>query len=229
MKLPKQCVTRLYKYRDALQRFKTLGFLKIFSDDLADALSVTSVQVRKDFSLFGISGNKRGGYLIDSLLTQLNHLLGKDKVNEVVLVGAGHIGRALMHYDGFEKEGIIIKAAFDIDPLKYGQETKIPILPLEELAAFVKKNNIRIAIIAVPYFAAQQIVDVLISAGIRGVLNFAPMTLKVPEDFFVNNVDVRLELETVTYFVHALNKNKNHKNSKDHPLTEASIKGTHEK
>jgi len=208
MKLPKQCVTRLYKYRDALQRLKTLGFLKIFSDDLADAISVTSAQVRKDFSLFGISGNKRGGYLIDSLLTQLNYLLGKDKINEVVLVGAGHIGRALMHYDGFEKEHIIIKAAFDIDPLKYGQETKIPIFPLEELAPFIKKNSIRIAIIAVPYFAAQQIVDALISAGIRGVLNFAPVTLKVPEDFFVDNVDVRLELETVTYFANALNKNK---------------------
>lgn len=160
MKLPKQCVTRLYKYRDALQRLKTLGFLKVFSDDLADAISVTSVQVRKDFSLFGISGNKRGGYVIDSLLTQLNYLLGKDKINEVVLVGAGHIGRALMHYDGFEKEQIVIKAAFDIDPLKYGQETKIPIYPLEELASFIKKNSIRIAVIAVPYFAAQQIVDV---------------------------------------------------------------------
>ena len=183
MKLPKHCVTRLYRYRDALQKLKTLGFLKVFSDDLADAIGVTSVQVRKDFSLFGISGNKRGGYLIDNLLTQLNQLLGKDKTVEVVLAGAGHIGRALMHYDGFEKEGIVIKAACDIDPLKYGQETKIPILPLDEFAAFIKKNNIRIGIIAVPYFAAQQIVDVMISAGVKGVLNFAPVTLKVPEDF----------------------------------------------
>jgi len=216
MRSTRQCVTRLYQYRDALFRFKSLNFVKIFSDDLADAVGATSSQVRKDFSFFGISGNKRGGYLIDNLSSQLDRVLGKDRVHDVVLAGAGHIGRALMHYEGFEKEGISIKAAFDIDPLKYGQETTIPIFSIEELPAFIKKNKIQIGIIAVPYFAAQQVTDTMMASGIRGVLNFAPINLKVPEDFFVNNVNVRLELEAVTFFVNAFNKGKTNGNHKGH-------------
>ena len=88
----KNCIIRLSRYKNALIRFKTLGFIKIFSEYLADAVGVTSAQVRKDFSLFGISGNKRGGYQIDALITKLNSILGKNEVQKVVLVGAGQLG-----------------------------------------------------------------------------------------------------------------------------------------
>jgi redox-sensing transcriptional repressor len=128
----KNAIIRLSRYKNALYRLKLLGFVKVFSDNLADAVGVKPSQVRKDFSLFGISGNKRGGYLIDELIAKLNTILGKNEIQKVVIVGAGHIGTALMKYKGFEREGIKIVAAFDIDPAKYQKEAAMPILPLEE-------------------------------------------------------------------------------------------------
>ena len=106
--MAKKTLTRLIRHKNALQRFKKLGFIKVFSDNLADATGSTPSQVRKDFSLFGISGNKRGGYQINELLEQLNSILGKDKIHNVIVAGAGNIGSALLKYEGFEKEGIKI-------------------------------------------------------------------------------------------------------------------------
>jgi len=202
----KNAIIRLSRYKNALYRLKLLGFVKVFSDNLADAVGVKPSQVRKDFSLFGISGNKRGGYLIDELIMKLNTLLGKNETQKVVIVGAGHIGTALMKYKGFEKEGIKIVAAFDIDPAKYLREADMPILPLEELKECIQKNQIRIGIVAVPDIAAQQAVDLMVNAGIKGILNFAPIRLRGPEDCVINNVNLEIELENVIYFANALNK-----------------------
>ncbi len=201
----KNCIIRLSKYKNALVRFKTLGFIKIFSEYLADAVGVTSAQVRKDFSLFGISGNKRGGYQIDALITKLNSILGKNEIQNVVLVGAGQLGSALVRYNSFEKEGIKISAAFDIDPAKItaGAKNSVPVLPLDEAIKFIQKNNIKIAILTVPDVAAQQTFDILMAAGIKGVLNFAPIELKAPSDCIVNNVNLAVELENLIYFVNA--------------------------
>jgi redox-sensing transcriptional repressor len=202
----KNAIIRLSRYKNALYRLKLLGFVKVFSDNLADAVGVKPSQVRKDFSLFGISGNKRGGYLIDELIVKLNTILGKNEIQKVVIVGAGHIGTALMKYKGFEREGIKIVAAFDIDPAKYQKEAAMPILPLEELKECIQKNQIRIGIIAVPDIAAQQAADLMIAAGIKGILNFAPIRLRGPEDCVINNVNLEIELENVVYFANALNK-----------------------
>lgn len=202
----RNCIIRLSRYKNSLYRLKTLGFVKVFSDNLADAIGVTSEQVRKDFSLFGISGNKRGGYQVDALIEKLNSILGKDRVQKVIVVGSGHIGTALVKYRGFEKEGIKIMAAFDIDPVKHIREGELPVLPLEEMKDFVKANEIKIGIIAVPDIAAQQVADLLLQAGIRGILNFAPIRLRIPEDVVVNNVNLELELENVIYFVNTLSK-----------------------
>lgn len=171
----KNCIIRLSRYKNALVRFKSLGFIKIFSEYLADAVGGTSAQVRKDFSLFGISGNKRGGYQIDALIAKLNSILGKNEVQKVVLVGAGQLGSALMRYNTFEKEGIHIVAAFDIDPAKLNAKSATPILPIDEMARFIQHNAVKIAILSVPDSAAQQTLDILIRAGIKGVLNFAPI------------------------------------------------------
>ncbi|KMQ50280.1 Redox-sensitive transcriptional regulator [Chitinispirillum alkaliphilum] len=204
----KNCILRLSRYKNALHRFKSIGFVKIFSDYLADAVGVTSAQVRKDFSLFGISGNKRGGYHIDSLLEQLHEILGKNELQKVVIAGAGSLGSALIKYKNFEKEGIKLTAAFDIDPAKHNTKLSIPVYPLEKLHSFVQKNQIKIGIISVPEVAAQPTLDLMIKAGIRGILNFAPIQLKAPEDCVVNNVNLELELENLIYFVNTLQKAK---------------------
>lgn len=204
----KNCVLRLSKYKNALYRLKALGFVKVFSDNLADAVGVLSSQVRKDFSLFGIGGNKRGGYQIDSLIEKLNSILGKDQQQKVIVVGAGHIGTALMKYKGFEKEGIKIVACFDIDPAKLNKNSSIPVFPLDELKGFVKDKDIKVGIIAVPDIAAQQAAEVMVSAGIKGLLNFAPIRLRAAEDCVINNVNLELELENLIYYVNVLNKTK---------------------
>jgi len=178
----------------------------VFSDNLADAVGVLPSQVRKDFSLFAFTGNKRGGYQIDSLITKMNSILGKDQIQHVIIVGAGNIGNALMKYMGFEKEGIKITACFDNNPTKVNKDLDIPIFPIEELKNFVQANKIKIGILAVPDVVAQQLFDIMMSAGIKGVLNFAPIRLVCKEGCVVNNVNIELELENVIYYVNALEK-----------------------
>ena len=197
------CIMRLSRYRNAIIRLKALNFVRVFSDNLADAASVTAAQVRKDFSVFGIAGHRRGGYQVDDLLDQLNKILGKDQIQEIVLVGVGNIGKALLHYPGFEKSGIRIAAGFDIDPTKYSTHENIPILPPEKMHDYILAKNIKIGIIAVPDYAAQQVLELMKSAGIKGVLNFAPITLRESADCVINNINLVTELENIIYFVKA--------------------------
>jgi redox-sensing transcriptional repressor len=207
----KKCIIRLLRYKNALHRLHALGFVKVFSDNLADAVGVTATQVRKDFSLFGIQGHKRGGYQVDALIEKLNAIMGKNELQKVVIVGAGNIGFALMKYKGFEKEGIKVAACFDIDPSKYHKkEGDVPILPFENFKEFVKNNRIKVGVIAVPDIAAQQVLDLMLSGGIKGILNFAPIRLKAADGCVINNVNLVLELESVVYFmINGLNKSIN--------------------
>lgn len=204
----RSCIIRLSRYKNAVMRLKALNFVKVFSENLADAAGVSAAQVRKDFSMFGISGNRRGGYKIDELIEQLNSILGKDKLQKFVLVGVGNIGKALIDYPGFDKSGIKIAAGFDIDPSKIDENAEVPILPLEKLNDFVRENEIKLAIICVPDFAAQQVLELLLPAGIKGILNFAPICLRGPEDCVINNINLETELENVIYFVNANQKTK---------------------
>lgn len=194
-------ILRLSRYKNAAIRLKSLNFVKVFSDNLGDATGVTASQVRKDFSIFGISGNRRGGYQIDELLTQLNNVLGKDKLQKFIVVGAGNLGKALLHYPGFAKSGIKIVAGFDNDPGKQNRKAEAPILPMNEIENFVKTNEIEMAIIAVPDFAAQEVFEILIKTGIKGVLNFAPIRLKSGENVIVHNLNIETEFENLIYFV----------------------------
>ncbi len=188
-----------------MNRLRTLNFVRVFSDNLADAAGVTAAQVRKDFSLFGITGNRRGGYKVDELADQLNKILGKDQLHEFIMIGVGNIGRALLHYPGFERSGINIAAGFDIDPAKYNRDGKPPVLPLDQLGEVIKTRDIKLAIIAVPDYAAQQVLELALSAGIKGILNFAPICLKAPGGCVVNNINLETELENLIYFVNAAN------------------------
>lgn len=206
MKINKQCIIRLSRYKNALYRLRTLGFVKVFSDNLADAVGGTSSQVRKDFSIFGLSGNKRGGYKIEELIEKINNILGKNELQKVIIVGAGKLGTALLKYKGFEKEGIKLVASFDIDPAKYSSSQDTPVFPLEEIHSFVQNNNIKIGVITVPDMAAQQAADIMLSAGIKGILNFAPIRLRGRDDCIINNVNLEVELENLIYFVNVMAK-----------------------
>lgn len=204
----KNCIVRISRYKNALTRLKALGFVKVFSSNLADATGTSSAQVRKDFSLFGISGNKRGGYNVDDLIEQMNEIFGKHLVHDVVIVGLGNIGKALLRYKGFEKEAIRIVAAFDIDPAKLEENAEIPVYPLEKLGDYIRDNDIKLGVIAVPDVAAQQVFEIMRAAGIKGVLNFAPINLRTQDDVVVNNINLEMELENLIYYVIARDKSK---------------------
>jgi len=199
-------IMRLLQYKDTLKKLKSLGFIKVFSDNIADAGGVSSSLVRKDFFLLGISGNKRGGYNIDKLIEQLNNILGKNEVQKVVIAGAGNVGKALMHYKGFEEEYINIIAVFDIDPGKHDPEARIPILPMEEMQPFIAKNGIKIGIIALPDEATQRAADLMILGGIRGILNFGSVGLRLPGHCVESHVNLELELERLIYLVKSSEK-----------------------
>lgn len=206
--LNKEFILRLLRYKDVLNKLKSLGFVKVFADNLVDAAGVSSSQVRKDFSLLKIMGNKRGGYRIDDLSEGLNAVLGKKELNKVIIVGCGKIGMALMKYHYFEKEGIKIVAGFDVVPEKMDKEAEIPILPLENLKSYIKEHNIKVGIITVPESSAAQILESMIAAGIKGVLNFTPIRLKTESSCIINNVNIAHEIENLIYFVNASEKTK---------------------
>lgn len=204
----RSCVIRLSRYKNALLRLKALNFVRVFSENLADAASVSATQVRKDFSIFGVTGNRRGGYKVDELIEQLNKILGKDKVHNFVLVGIGNLGRALLRYPGFGDSGIRIVAGFDIDAVRFSDDAEVPVFPLEKLTDYIREHDIEFAIIAVPDFAAQQVLELMLPVGIKGVLNFAPICLKGPEGCVVNNINLVTELENIIYFVTTAGKTK---------------------
>lgn len=193
-------ILRLAKYKNILYRLRRIGFVKVYSENIADAAGESATRVRKDFSHFGITGKRKGGYEIEDLVVQINDALGKDAPRDIIVVGAGKIGLALMAYEGFRDEGLRIVAAFDTNPAKHDTAGAIPVLPMETMASFVREENIRIAINAVPAPAAQQVCDSLTAAGVVGILNFAPQRLIHPPHTFVCDVNLAGELESLAYF-----------------------------
>ena len=178
MNATKEVVVRLTKYKSVLEKLRSLGFVKVFSDNLADALGVSPALVRKDFSFFGLAGKKRAGYRVEDLIAQLNHILGVDEVQRVIVVGCGKIGTALMRYRGFAREKIRVVSGFDVDPTKIDPNAPVPIRDLNEIPYIVKSESIRVAILSVPETVASQVAETLVAAGIKGILHFAPILLK---------------------------------------------------
>ena len=192
-------ISRLIQYRQILVKFSELGLKTVFSYNIGREANVTAAQVRKDFSYFGIRGNKKGGYEVNVLLFTINEIFRKDKLQKVVLVGLGHIGRALINYKGFQRNMIQIVAAFDIDPAKYRKKYEIQVYPLEMLNRVVTDLGIRAAVVTVPERAAQEVVNQLVDAGVIGILNFTPAILKVPENVIISNIRIGNALETLIY------------------------------
>lgn len=208
MNANKNLILRLSLYKNALIKLKNFGFKKVFSDNIADSINVTPSQVRKDFSVIGIGGSKKGGYLVDELLEELNKILGKTEIHKVIVVGVGNLGTALIKYSVFKKEGIDIVAGFDINPSKIEEKLPAPIYHIDKIMEFIKENKIKIAIITVPESAAQSVFDHLVEAGIKGVLNFSPVILKGPDDVIIYNISIQTELECLIYFVNAMERKK---------------------
>lgn len=201
-KIPRNTIARLSLYLRELTRLEQDGKKSISSFELAELTDLTDTQVRKDLSHFGQFGISGTGYEISSLKGAIKNILGKDKILEVILIGVGNLGSALLSYPGFREQGIKIKSAFDIDTRKISQKiSNMEILDIEKLQDVIKKEQIKSAILTVPAFSAQKITDILVGSGVRCILNFAPIILKVPEEVIVSNVDLSKELEVFSYFI----------------------------
>ena len=191
---------RLFTYRLCLIGFKRKGFDRLYSYTLGEEAGVSADQVRKDFSNYKITGNKKGGYNIDELLKAIDEVIKHQDDQYMILVGMGNIGRALVQYKTFKLRKMIIVASFDIDPAKQSKRWNVPVLPLEMMDDIIKKFHVKVAILAVPAISAQDVANRLYDLGIKGILNFAPVILKTPEDIIVNNINLCDELESVIYY-----------------------------
>ena len=199
MALVRSEIKRLLQYKLCLLRFKELGVNTIFSHNLGEVAGVTAVQVRKDFSAYGIKGRKRGGYSIDDLLSALNKIFGESSKN-IIIFGMGNIGKALAQYnERFIKKNLHIVAGFDIDPSKQNKSFGVPIYSPDKLKEVIETHKVTTAIIAVPFQIAQEVCNTLISAGVKGILNFAPVILKVPEEIVIDNINLSNKLEGIVY------------------------------
>ena len=199
--IPRKTIYRLSIYLRCLARLKENGIGTVSSEALAKAAGVKSTQLRKDLAYFGTFGTRGLGYDVGELSQKISEELGTSRLQPVILVGVGHLGLALLSYRGFEKEGFEIVAAFDAEPhRKRDKETKQTIYGMDELPAFVKRQSIRMAILTVPAAASQEVANALVHAGVTGILNFSPMVLSVPEEVMVNNVNLAIELENLSYF-----------------------------
>jgi len=199
--IPRKTIYRLSVYLRCLARLKDNNIQTVSSETLAKVAGVKPTQLRKDLAYFGQFGTRGLGYDVAELSKMISDELGTTSLQPVILVGVGNLGMALLSYRGFEKEGFEIVAAFDAEP-KRRRETKIsqPILGMDEVREFVHKHHVKMAILTVPAAAAQAVVNQLIQAGIVGILNFSPIVLSVPEEIMVNNVNLAIELENLSYF-----------------------------
>lgn len=201
-KIPKVVIKRLPIYLRTLLDLERRRVEMVSSQELGELTGVSSAQIRKDLAYFGDFGKPGVGYDVGYLLTNLRNILGLNKEIPVVLVGAGHLGTAFAHYNRIPRQGIKIGAIFDTDPQKVGRRVAgLKIRDMGELEETVGRLRARIAIIAVPAPAVQEVTKRLVEAGVRGVLNFAPVSLKVPENVHVHNLDTTLELQSLAFYV----------------------------
>jgi redox-sensing transcriptional repressor len=202
LNIPRKTVYRLSVYLRCLQRLQENGIETVSSEALAKVAGVKPTQLRKDLAYFGQFGTRGLGYDVTALSKRISDELGTTRLQPVVLVGVGNLGLALLSYAGFEKEGFEIVAGFDEKPPRTtGKGLKQPILPSARLPSYIRKHHIRMAILAVPAEVAQEIANTLIDAGVVGIMNFSPNVLSVPEEVMVNNVNLAIELENLSYFI----------------------------
>ncbi len=199
---PRATIERLCRYQQVLAQLERERVETASSADIGRLAVTNAAQVRKDFSHFGDFGRRGVGYSVSELRARLRAILGTENERTVVIIGAGNLGSALAGYPGFEMRGFRVVAIFDNNPAKIGHWVEgLRILPLSDLATVAAEQRIDIAVIAVPEAAAQAVADQVVEAGIKAILNFAPVYIQVPADVGARTVGVTCQLEYLSYFL----------------------------
>ena len=200
--VPEVVVTRLPQYIRVLNNLLAEGIQVANSQQLGEKLQVTPAQIRKDLSYFGRFGKQGRGYSVRHLLDELKQILGLNSHWDVVVIGVGRLGKAILSYPGFTPDGFRLVAALDNDPALVGQHVEgLVVRPIEELDQVVQQLRIGIAIVAVPSSHTQEVIDRLVDCGVLAILNYAPITAQVPEGVIVRNIDPVLSLQSMTYYL----------------------------
>ncbi len=199
-------IRRLPRYFRYLGELKDDGIEKISSQELSEIMHVTASQIRQDLNNFGGFGQQGYGYNVSFLYDEIGKILGLNHTHSLVLIGAGNLGRALAGYVNFEKRGFIMKGIFDISSDVIGDTIRdIPIMPIEEMPAFIKEHNIDIGVIAIPKTAAVSIAKTLVDCGVRAIWNFSHVDLDVPDDVIVESVHLSESLMRLSYNINVYN------------------------
>lgn len=200
--IPDIVIGRLPIYLRALNRLAQEGHDVTSSHELGKRLGISSAQIRKDLSHFGGFGKQGTGYNIAFLEEKLRQVLKVNREWEVALIGVGDLGRAVAHYRGFSERGFVITCAFDVDPQKIGQKLgDFAVQPMDEMQPTIRERGIQIAMIAVPAGTAQQVANNAIEAGVRAILNYAPINLDVPDDVRVQYIDPVIHMQRMTFYL----------------------------
>ena len=201
-KIPDIIIGRLPVYLRALQRLAEKDIHTTSSQELGEIVGISAAQIRKDISQFGEFGKQGTGYAIPFLIEKLQDILKVDRVWEVVIVGMGDIGHALAHYQGFANRGFHVKMVFDNDPKKIGQKIgEFEVFDTASISEKIKQYKIKLAMITVPASSAQEVADQLVKAGVKAILNYAPISLNVPEGVKVQYIDPVTHLQRMTYYL----------------------------
>lgn len=201
-KIPDIIIGRLPVYLRALQRMADMGLKTTSSQELGEHVGISAAQIRKDISQFGEFGKQGTGYSIEYLIDKLREILKVDRIWDVVVVGAGDVGRAIANYQGFRDRGFHVVAIFDSDKAKVGQSMGgFTVEDAGEMVERIKATGVRIAMLTVPVSAAQAVADQLILAGVKAILNYAPISLNVPSHVKVQHIDPSTHLQRMTYYL----------------------------
>lgn len=200
--IPKATAKRLPIYYRYLNMLSDAGKKRVSSNELAETVKVDSATIRRDFSYFGALGKRGYGYDVENLLEFFKKTLNQDKLTNVALIGVGNLGHALLNFNFHKSNNVRINAAFDINEEITGTiQSGVPIYPMEDMKEQLKIQQIEIVILTVPANVAQGVTNDLIEVGVKGILNFTPLRISVPESVLVQNVDLTNELQTLIYFL----------------------------
>ena len=195
-------VKRLPKYYQYLSDLLENDIEKISSRELASLMGLTASQIRQDLNSFGGYGQQGYGYNVAELREAIKEILGLDTEYNCMIIGAGNMGHAIANYERFKREGVILKGVFDVDPLRVGTVVgSVVVKHMDEIEDFIKKNEIDICILCVPREVGQKVATQVTDLGVKGILNFSPLDLDVPDDVVVENVNITDSLFTLTYLL----------------------------
>jgi redox-sensing transcriptional repressor len=201
-RLSRASVARFSLYLRHLERFHSAGLRTVSSGQLGEALGITDAQVRKDLGNLGHLGHPGVGYPTQEVIAALRRKLGIDREWAVAVVGVGNLARALLRYRGFQQQGFRIVALFDSDPGKRGQRVDdLEVCGPEQMSAVIAATGAELGLLTVPAESAQAVADALVAAGIRGVLNFAPVVLRLPAHVSLVSVDLTVQLQQLAFLV----------------------------